>query len=160
MIYLILSCHHRRSLSIFDISSRRKTILSVLLHDSNLSCWTFLTHSFTMAWFRMHIGRFWMLRQSSVLSLKSKQMWHIGRFIRLSQDSSLFYIPSDTINIFTWWIWSISVGIMWLCIIISIHIFSFNAVLFTCSLLYFHSTFLNRWTLLKLNLGCRNLLSC
>jgi len=154
MIYLILSYHHGRSLSIFDISSRRKTILSMLLHDSNLSRWTFITQSFTMTWFRMHIGRFWMLWQSSVLSLKSKQVWHIWRFIRLSQDSSLSYIPADTINIFSWWIRIISVGIMR---IISIHIFIFNAVLFTCSLLYFHSTFLNGWTLLKLNLGCRNL---
>lgn len=85
-------------------------------------------------------------------------MWHIRWFIWLSQYSSLSLIISSdaTEAVFTWWLRSISISIRRL-IIISVHVF--DAVLFSYSLLDLHSTFLDRWTLLKLNLRCRNLLS-
>ena len=85
-------------------------------------------------------------------------MRHIRWFVWLGQNSCLSIIDGtdSTEAVFTWWLRSISISIRGL-IIISVHIF--DAVLFTYSLLDFHSTFLDRWTLLKLNLRCRNLLS-
>lgn len=85
-------------------------------------------------------------------------MRHIRWLIWLSQYSSLSLINStdSTDAVFTRWLRSISISIRRL-IIISVHVF--DAVLFTYSLLDLHSTFLDRWTLLKLNLRCWNLLS-